>query len=129
LKKLPPPGPNIYLPTNPDTKVHSIIPEKSTALQSAAKAPILVAFECHTRDAEMEETDEQQRRTIRWTNSFVQACIFKVGDDVRQDMLALQIIDLFQRIFKSVNLDLFLYPYKVIATKPGVSSSINKDIF
>eukprot|EP01117_Protostelium_nocturnum_P007910 TRINITY_DN2825_c0_g1_i1.p1 TRINITY_DN2825_c0_g1~~TRINITY_DN2825_c0_g1_i1.p1 ORF type:complete len:1936 (+),score=831.43 TRINITY_DN2825_c0_g1_i1:212-6019(+) len=113
LKKLPAPSLDIYLPTNPDTKVHGIFPEKASALQSAAKAPILVAFDCHTRESET-HVDGQ----LKWTKPFIQACIFKTGDDVRQDMLAIQIIDLFQRIFKTVGLDLFLYPYKVIATKP-----------
>ena len=35
-------------------------------------------------------------------------------------MLAVQLIELFKRIFQEANLDLFLHPYKVITTKPEV---------
>lgn len=52
------------------------------------------------------------------------SCIFKVGDDLRQDSLALQVIHIFQEIFRENNLKLFLYPYQTIST----ISSKHKDL-
>lgn len=97
-------------------------------LYSAAKAPFLARFKVQryginelenialavSTNGKIETKKESEEQTV-W-----QAAIFKVGDDVRQDMLALQVISIFKNIFQKVGLNLFLFPYRVVATAPGV---------
>ena len=42
--------------------------------------------------------------------------MFKLGDDIRQDQLIVQLISLMDKLLKKENLDLKLTPYRVLAT-------------
>eukprot|EP00850_Spirogloea_muscicola_P017580 SM000152S01568 [mRNA] locus=s152:325750:333245:- [translate_table: standard] len=127
LEKLEVEGDDLYLPTAPELKVLKAVPEGSTPLQSAAKVPILVNFECElgTREGQdgateatgMEATASGSNKNGKHMGDKVrQGCIFKVGDDCRQDVLALQVITLLRNIFRAVHLNLYLFPYGVLPT-------------
>lgn len=139
----------VYLPSNPDGKVVDIDKKSGRPLQSHAKvscfvyitlrvpvlnpqlyqAPFMATFKVR-KERILIDTDPDSLLAgdvagveIRTEYDVWQQAIFKVGDDCRQDVLALQIIAMFKNIFTSVGLMLYLFPYRVTATAPGVSSA------
>jgi len=116
-----------YLPSNPEALVIDIDRTSGAPMQSAAKAPYLAKFKVQKFGisnlekigCEYEDGKEIDSAKYEPENCYWQAAIFKVGDDCRQDILALQVIELFKYAFEKAGLDLYLFPYKVVATKPG----------
>jgi len=117
---------DLYLPTNPDARVLGAVPESAAPMQSAAKVPILVAFKVELDKARGgddgggggggdRDPDDARPATIVTTTT-TQALIFKVGDDCRQDVLALQVVKLLQAALLKAGVDLYLAPYGVIPT-------------
>ncbi|KAL1309165.1 hypothetical protein HN51_051848 [Arachis hypogaea] len=105
LEKIELNGEDLYLPTAPNKLVVGIRVDSGIPLQSAAKVPIMITFNVVDRDGDRNDVKPQ-------------ACIFKVGDDCRQDVLALQVIALLRDIFQAVGLNLYLFPYGVLPTGP-----------
>ncbi|KAG8062307.1 hypothetical protein GUJ93_ZPchr0003g16800 [Zizania palustris] len=105
LEKITVPGDDLYLPTATNKYVRGIQLDSGIPLQSAAKVPIMITFNVVDRDGDQNDVKPQ-------------ACIFKVGDDCRQDVLALQVIALLRDIFQAVGLNLYLFPYGVLPTGP-----------
>ncbi|KAK9071177.1 hypothetical protein SSX86_009745 [Deinandra increscens subsp. villosa] len=105
LEKIQLDGDDLYLPTAPNKLVKGIQVNSGIPLQSAAKVPIMITFDVADKDGDPKDIKPQ-------------ACIFKVGDDCRQDVLALQVISLLKDIFGAVGLKLYLYPYGVLPTDP-----------
>jgi phosphatidylinositol 4-kinase len=131
----------VYLPSNPDGVVIGIDRKSGKPLQSHAKAPYMATFrikksleaEIDTTDNLLEE-DDAKKQLPENSIEVWQSAIFKVGDDCRQDVLALQMIATFRGIFNNVGLDVYVFPYRVTATAPGcgvidvLPNSISRDM-
>lgn len=131
----------VYLPSNPDGVVVGIDRKSGKPLQSHAKAPYMATFRIRKeRSDDIEAVDDQidhiKEGEIRKDSTYEvwQSAIFKVGDDCRQDVLALQMIAAFRGIFNNVGLDVYVFPYRVTATAPGcgvidvLPNSISRDM-
>jgi phosphatidylinositol 4-kinase A len=84
-RKITVPREDLYLPIDPHKRLVGIIAESGAAMQSAAKTPILLAFMVEELPLDAHAVAPRGGEVVR------QACIFKVGDDCRQDVLALQV--------------------------------------
>ncbi|VDL64036.1 unnamed protein product [Nippostrongylus brasiliensis] len=114
-----------YLPSNPEAFLLDIDYSSGTPMQSVAKAPFLARFKvqrCGVHELERlgleaqsnekgkpppQSADLTELRKVNDGGTCWQAAIFKVGDDVRQDMLALQLMQLMKNV------------WAVVATSPG----------
>ncbi|XGW14011.1 hypothetical protein V3C99_000358 [Haemonchus contortus] len=126
-----------YLPSNPEAFLLEIDYSSGTPMQSAAKAPFLARFKvqrCGVHELERlgleaqsqekgkpppPRADLNELRKINDSGTCWQAAIFKVGDDVRQDMLALQLMQLMKNVWAGLGLPVCVFPYRVVATSPG----------
>lgn len=90
--------PKFKLPLSPRLEVKGIIVNKCKVMDSA-KLPIWLAFEnCDT------------------TSSLPILVIFKAGDDLRQDLLTLQVLRILDKTWRHHGLDLHMQPYGCVCT-------------
>lgn len=92
LIKIDPPLP---LPLDPNVHITGNVPEDANVFKSTL-SPLLLRF-----------------KTTKGKNF---SLIFKVGDNLRQDQLVIQIITLMDRLLQKENLNLQLSPYRILAT-------------
>ncbi|KAH6894176.1 kinase-like domain-containing protein [Thelonectria olida] len=94
--------PPLSMPLDPSVLVTGVVPEDTIVFKSS-----LSPFKC----------------TFKTTTGSTYPIIFKVGDDLRQDQLVIQIITLMDQLLQKENLDLKLSPYKILATNVTAGAS------
>jgi phosphatidylinositol 3-kinase len=87
----------IKLPLDPSVELTGCIPSESSVFKSSL-SPLKIMF--------------------KTTDGGTYPLMFKVGDDLRQDQLVIQIILLMNQLLMNENVDLKLSPYKILATGP-----------
>ncbi|QUC20051.1 uncharacterized protein UV8b_04292 [Ustilaginoidea virens] len=94
--------PPLAMPLDPSVKVTGIVPDQVAVFKSS-----LNPIKC----------------TFKTTAGGTYPIIFKLGDDLRQDQLVIQIITLMDQLLQKENLDLKLSPYKILATSTTAGAS------
>lgn len=115
LLKFPDPFP---LPLDPSIIICGCYPNESSVFKSSL-APLKITFKTITNFKEASQLHSAQifggKKNYKYSKY---PLMFKIGDDLRQDQLVIQIINLMDQLLKNENLDLRLTPYKILATSP-----------
>ncbi|KAF4124697.1 phosphatidylinositol 3-kinase [Geosmithia morbida] len=93
--------PPLAMPLDPSVSVTGMVPDQITVFKSTLN-PI--------------------KFTFKTTTGTAYPVIFKLGDDMRQDQLVIQIITLMDQLLQKENLDLRLTPYKILATSTSAGA-------
>ncbi|CAK9435830.1 uncharacterized protein LODBEIA_P04950 [Lodderomyces beijingensis] len=110
LLKFPDPFP---LPLDPSVTVCGCYPQESSVFKSSL-APLKITL----KTVENKKSQTSQIFGKKASKHGKYPLMFKIGDDLRQDQLVIQIINLMDQLLKNENLDLKLTPYKILATGP-----------
>lgn len=113
------------LPLDPEKRATAIIPGGCTIFQSSVY-PVRLQFELELPHGSRpvpkspaaagdSPTTASGERAVEPPSFFL---MFKLGDDLRQDQLIIQMIRLMDTLWRRVNLNLQLTPYRVLATSP-----------
>ncbi|GMM32860.1 phosphatidylinositol 3-kinase [Saccharomycopsis crataegensis] len=106
----------LTLPLNPKIKILYIIAEQCAVFKSSL-SPLKLTFrvlkeESSKNDGNDNDNDDDDAVGDGDTYSFM----YKIGDDLRQDQLIIQIIKMIAKLLKDENLKLKLNPYEILAT-------------
>jgi len=100
------------LPLDPSVIICGCYPEESSVFKSSL-SPLKITFK--TVEQRHQSTSQLLKKSHKYGKY---PLMFKIGDDLRQDQLVIQIINLMDQLLKNENLDLRLTPYKILATSP-----------
>ena len=112
MLKFPDPFP---LPLDPSVMVCGCYPADSSVFKSSL-APLKIALKTVTNHKETPQVSQIFGTKKNKYGKY--SLMFKIGDDLRQDQLVIQIITLMDQLLKNENLNLKLTPYKILATSP-----------
>ncbi|KAL6453407.1 VPS34 Phosphatidylinositol 3-kinase VPS34 [Candida maltosa Xu316] len=111
LLKFPEPFP---LPLDPSIMICGCYPDESSVFKSSL-APLKITLKTIEKKKSTHATSQIFGKRSKYGKY---PLMFKIGDDLRQDQLVIQIINLMDQLLKNENLDLKLTPYKILATSP-----------